>query len=33
MWHIQQKAHNLIWIEKDCSKVLKVFENLFIENI
>ena len=28
MWHIQQKAHNLIWIEKDYSKFSKVFGEL-----
>ena len=33
MWHIQQKAHNLIWIEKDYSRVAKVFENSSLENI
>ena len=27
MWHTQQKAHNLIWIEKDYSKVSERFSN------
>ena len=33
MWHLQQKAHDLIWIEKDYSKVSTVCENSSLENI